>query len=205
MIGVLSVSSSACALVFVGIMALINKDGLVELNAIVLCLSVLLFSIIMAAMVVVCCHCNIFFYNKPVRSQEERLYMQQSGFHGIQSGTQPAHGFQVQTGYQPAANRYIYQQEGDSSLPVPQGQGQTPTSYSRGPNSAPYRDTVPSTSNTQGQGQRRRATPSAPPREDRDSRTRRNWERDRDTRHHKHRKPEARKADLPPSYDEVMK
>ena len=148
-IGVLSVVS----IVGSGVLAIFIDYKVEALNPIVVCVCILLSGIITAAMVVVCCHCSIFFHSKSVKGEEERFHMQQSGLQVVQAGSQQATGFKDQTEYQPFGNNYIYQQKRGSSMPVPQGQGQMPPSMSLGQGVASNRDTISGASNIKSQGQ----------------------------------------------------
>ena len=93
-------------LVFGGLFTLISGSGVIAISVILLLLSILLISLITAAI--------------------------QFGLRVIQAGNQQATGLQVQTGCQPVANRYIYLQERGSSMAIPQGQDLTATSFSHG-------------------------------------------------------------------------
>ena len=136
-IGVLSVVS----IVSTAVLAILFNYGVVALNSIVVCVCILLSSLITTAMVVVCYHCTIFFHIKSVKGEEERFHVQQSDLQVIQADSQQATGFKDQTEYQPVEN--IYQQEQDSPMAVPQGQGQIPTSLSLSQDFASHWDTIP--------------------------------------------------------------
>ena len=146
-IGVLSVVSIVGTAVF----AILFNYGVVALNPIVVCVCILLSSLITTAMVVVCYHCTIFFHTKSVKGEEERFHMQQSGLQVIHADSQQATGFQDPTEYQPVEN--IYQQERGSAMAVPQGQGQILSSLSLGQDFASHLDTIPGALNIKSQGQ----------------------------------------------------
>ena len=114
-IGVLSV----IALVGTGVFEILNDYGVVALNPIVVCVCIVLSGLLTAAMVMVCCHCSIFFHIKSVKGEKVRFHVQQSGLQVIQADSQQATDFQDQTEYKHVANNYIYQQERGSSMPVP--------------------------------------------------------------------------------------